>query len=226
MLGRLGIVIAMLTVGIAPTGAAAAQQDTASTHAYLVSSYALLHEVVATWPTVEARIHKLNQKFRAECPLVGAGSPQSEEEQKLSYEVAGALWATGYGTDAGLIRTYVRALKPLRWSNPAVNRSARRLATGLHEMTLLQVPDLCGDVRAWGAGGFQAVTAATKQYDRHVEAIEVKELPRRLLSPYVQPADRGLRARVERLNTRYEELEFGKGQDDWLMLLDTLALNE
>jgi hypothetical protein len=226
MLGRLGTVIVVLTIGFAPASAMAAPQDTASTHAYLVSSYALLHEVVATWPTVEARIHKLDRKFHAECPLVGAGSPQSEEEQKLSYEVAGALWATGYGADAGLIRTYLKALKPLRWSNPAVNRGARKLATGLHEMTQLQVPNLCADVRTWSAGGFKAVSPTTQQYDRHVEAIEVKQIPRRLLTRYLSPGDRGLLDRTERLDTRFEELEFGKGQDDWLMLLDTLALNE
>lgn len=226
MLGRLGIVVALLAVGIAPASATAAPEDVASTHAYLVAGYSVLHEVVSTWSTVEARIHALNQKFKAECPLVGAGSPQSEEEQKMSYEVAGALWATGYRADTKIVTRFIKALKPLKWSNPAVNRAVRKLITGLHEMTVLQIPDLCGDVRAWSAGGYKGVPASTAQYDRHVEAIEVKEVPRHLLERYVQPSDRALRIRVERLNTHFEELEFSKGQDDWLLLLDTLALDE
>jgi hypothetical protein len=226
MLGRLAIFAVVLTAGIPPAGAAAAPQDVASTHAYLVAGYSALHAVVSKWSSVEAAIHRLDMKFHTECPRVGAGSPQSEEEQKLSYEVAGALWATGYRTDAKIVQRFIKAVKPLRWSNPAITRSARKFLTGLHEMTLLPIPDLCGDVRAWGAGGFKVVPATTEQYVRRVEAIEVKEIPRRLLIPYVQPADRALRARVERLATRYEELEFQRGQDDWNVLLETLALNQ
>lgn len=226
MLGRLATIAALLTVALPPATAGATSQDVASTHAYLVASYAALHATVTTWSSVEASIHKLDLRFGAECPKVGAGSPQSEEEQKLSYEVAGALWATGYHTDAKIARTYARALSRLRWSNPATTRSARRLARGLREMTALQVPDLCGDVRAWSAGGFKAVPADVPQFDRHVEAIEIKEIPRRLLAPFVPAADKGLRVRDEHLETKFEELEFMRGQDDWDTLLETLALNQ
>jgi hypothetical protein len=226
MLGRLGILAVVLTLGLAPARAEAAPRDVAATHAYLVAGYAVLHAVVTKWSSVEADIHRLVSRFHAECPDVGAGSPQSEEEQKLSYEVAGALWASGYHTDSKIVRAFIRAVKPLKWSNPSITRSAHRLTTGLREMTELPIPDLCGDVRAWGAGGFKAVPADTEQYDQRVEAIEVKEIPRRLLAPYVQSADRGLLARVERLYTRFEELEFTRGQDDWNVLLETLALNQ
>jgi hypothetical protein len=227
---RLGIVMAVLAVGLMPAGmpagAAATPLDVASTHAYLVAGYAALHATVTTWSSVEANIRKLDQKFRAECPAVGAGSPQSEEEQKLSAEVAGALWATGYRTDARIVRAFVKVVGRLRWSNPAITRSAHKFASGLRAMTLLPIPDLCGDVRSWAAGGFKAVPATTEQYVRRVEAIEVKEIPRKLLAPFVQPADRGLRARDERLATRFEELEFKRGQDDWNTLLEVLALSQ
>jgi hypothetical protein len=226
MLGRLGIVVGVLFVGLTPANAAAAPRDVASTHAYLVAGYAALHAVVGKWSAVEADLDKLNLRFRAECPKVGAGGPQSEEEQRLSYEVAGALWATGYHTDASIIRTFAKAVRPLRWTNPATNRSARKFITGLQEMSALSVPDLCGDVRAWSAGGFKAVSSNTERFDRHVEAIEVKQIPRRLLAKYLQPSDRGLLKRVERLYTRFSELEFKTGQDSWDTLLETLALNQ
>src|SRR6185312_822431 len=96
----------------------------------------------------------------------------------------------------------------------------------LQEMTLLRIPDLCGDVRAWAATGYKTVPADVEQYDDHVESIEVKEIPRKLLRPYESPGDKGLVARVERLATRFEELEFERGQDDWNALLGTLALNQ
>lgn len=226
MLGRLGIVMGVLAVGLMPSGAAAAPRDAASTHAYLVAGYTALHAVVGKWSAIEADLRKLDARFSSECPKVGAGGPQSEEEQRLAYEVAGALWATAYHTDAGIIRKFVKAVKPLRWSNPAVNRSAHRFVTGLQEMAALSVPDLCGDVRAWIAGGFNAVSPTTERYDKHVEAIEVKQVPRRLLIKYVQPSDRALLDRVERLDTRFSELEFSTGQDSWDSLLETLALNQ
>ncbi len=226
MLRRLGILAAVLAVGLWPAGADAAPRDVASTHAYLVAAYAALHATVTGWSSVEADIHKLDLRFQAECFHIGAGSPQSEEEQKLSYEAAGALWATGYHTNAHVVGAFVKVVNRLGWSNPAITRAARRYAKGLREMTALPIPDLCGDVRSWAAGGFKAVSANTETYVRHVEAIEVKEVPRRLLAPYVQPADRGLRARDERLATKYEELEFQRGQDDWNTLLEVLALNQ
>lgn len=226
MLTRLAIPIAVLAVAVAPATANATSRDVASTHTYLAASYKVLHVAVSTWSSVEASIHRLDLRFHTECPDVGAGSPQSSEEQKLSYEVAGALWATGYHTDAATVRTYVNTLDRLTWSNPQITRDARRLATGLQEMTALQVPNICADVRAWGANGYGKVPANVEPYDEHVEAIEIHEIPRGLLTPYVQPADNGLRKRVEHLATKFEELEFMRGQLDWVALLEVVGLNE
>jgi hypothetical protein len=226
MLRRLGIFAAVLAVGLMPASAGAAPRDAASTHAYLLASYAILHATVAKWSSIEASISKLDQTFSAECLAVGAGSPQSEEEQKLSDEVVGAIWATAYHAEAKIIQVFVKAVKPLRWSNPSVTHSAQKYIAGLREMAALQVPDLCADVRAWGADGFKAVPADTAQYDRHVEAIEVNEVPRNLLAPYVQPSDRGLFSRVEHLAARYDELEFSRGESDWNTALEILALNQ
>jgi hypothetical protein len=220
------ILIVVLAVAFAPATAGATSRDIASTHAYLAASYKVLHAAVTTWSSVEASIHRLDLRFHAECPNVGAGSPQSEEGQKLSYEAAGALWATGYHTDAAIVRTYVNTLNRLTWSSPEITHAAHRLARSLQEMTALRVPDICADVRAWSASGFGAAPSNVKQYDQHVEAIEIHEIPRRLLAPYVQPADRGLRERTERLATKFAELEFMRGQVDWIALLEVVGLNE
>lgn len=217
---------AMLVFATLPARALATPEDVASTHTYLLASYTALRATLTTWSSIEANIHKLDGRIRSECPQAGAGSPQSEEEQKLGYEVAGALWATGYHTESKSVEAFVKVVGRLRWSNPAVTRSARKFVTGLREMTALQVPDLCGDVRAWSAGGFKAVTASTAQYAKHVEGIEVNEIPERLLVPYVKPSDRGLLARVKRLARQYEETEISRGQADWNALLEVLDLNQ
>jgi hypothetical protein len=221
-----GVIVAVLALALTPATAGAASQDVASTHAYLEASYKVLHVAVSTWSRVEASIHTLDLRFHAECPDVGAGSPQNEEDQKLSYEAAGALWATGYHTDAAIVHAYVKTVNRLTWSNPQITRDAHRLTRGLEEMTELQVPNICADVRAWGANSYGAAPANVKQYDEHVENIEIHEIPRHLLVPYVQPAEDGLRKQDEHLATRFEELEFMRGQADWIALLEVLGVNE
>ncbi len=228
MLKRATTLTAVLavTIAIAPATAGATSRDIASTHTYLTASYKVLHTAVSTWSSVEASIHSLDLHFHAECPDAGAGSPENEEEEKLSYEVTGALWATGYHTDAAIVHAYVDTLDRLTWSNPQITRDARKLADGLREMVGLQVPNICADISAWHANGFGPMPADVEPYDQHVEAIEIHEIPWALLKPYVPPADGALLKRVKQVATRFDELEFVRGQDDWIALLEVVGLNE
>jgi hypothetical protein len=226
MLGRLAIFLSALSFGLMPASALASSQDVASTHAYLTASYKVLHTTVSTWPKVEANIHKLDLKLGTECPKVAANSPQNEPSQKLTYEVAGAIWSTAYHTNTKLVQKFARTVQSLHWSNSAITRSDRAYATSLHELTVLPLPNLCGDVRTWGSGGFKAIPTSTLQFDRHVEAIEGKAVSLRLLAPYESSADRSLAARVARLETRFEHLETERGFEDWNTLLETLGLNQ
>lgn len=232
-MGRLAIALVvgafgLLSAGPGLTAASAAPSagDAASTHAYLEANYAVLHSVVSGWPSDEAKIKALDSKIHGECPLAGAGSPQNEEAQKLSTEVIGALWATVYDANANAIQRFAKTVGPLHWSNPAIARGVRHYTRGLREMIALRVPNLCEDVRAWSATGFKTASTGTDQFDRHVEAIEVKEPSQRLLGPYEQTSDRSLAGGVAHLATRYGELEFSRGQSDWNELLETLALNQ
>ncbi|MGH2904514.1 MAG: hypothetical protein ACRDK7_13160 [Solirubrobacteraceae bacterium] len=221
------LIVVLGAVGaIAPAGAGATSRDVASTHTYLTASYRILHIAVSTWPRVEASIHRLDLRFGAECPDAGAGSPENEEEEKLSYEVAGALWATGYHTDAAIVRTYVRTVNRLTWSNPRITRDAHRLTRGLQEMVSLQVPDLCADIHAWHENDFGPMPTNVEPYDVHVEDIDIHEIPWSLLTPYVPAADGPLLKRVKQVATRFEELEFMRGQRDWIALLEVVGLNE
>jgi hypothetical protein len=227
MLGRFTLLLAVLAFGLAPASAnATSPQNASSTHTVLLAAYKTLHSVVDTWPTLEASLHNLNRKFAAECPQVGAGSPQSEAEQKLSYEVAGALWATAYRTDAKYANAFIKAVTPLRWSNPAITRTAHKFIRGLREMMALQVPNLCADVRSWTATGYRTIPASTLQFDTHVEDINVEVPSPHLVAAYVAPADRSLYAKVKQLVRRFEELEFSTGQQQWDSLLETLGLQQ
>lgn len=226
-MGRLAILLAGFAFGLAPANAiAASAEDASSTHTALLAAYNTLHSVVDSWPALEASLNRLDRRFAGECPDVGAGSPQNEPEQRLSYEVAGALWATAYRTDAKYADAFIKAVSPLRWSNPKIARSAHKFIRGLREMMALQVPNLCADVRSWTATGYQTIPASTLRFDTHVEDIDVEIPSPHLVAAYVAPADKGLYAKVERLVRRFEELEFTTGQKQWDSLLETLGIQQ
>jgi hypothetical protein len=226
---RRGLVIALgvLAFGASQGSAVgASRQDFASTHATLVAAYKALHSVVKTWPTMEASLTRLNNRFAQECPHVGEGSPQNKSGQRLAYEVAGALWATAYDTDAKIVNTFIGTVSSLRWSDHRIVRRGLKFIFGLHEMEALRVPDLCGDVRLWAASNYTAASADTEQFDRHVEDIDVEIPSLRMFLPSLQPSDRRLYGQVTHLVRRFEELEITTGQKFWNELLETLSLNQ
>jgi hypothetical protein len=226
MLRRLSTLAVVLIVGLAPAGAVAAPSDVSTTHNYLAANYAFLHAVRASEHAANTNVAKLNRTLASECPSVGAGAPQNEEAQHMSYEVAGALWATLYHTDAKAVQAFIRAVRPLKWSNGKITHIAQAYVRSLSELATLASPDLCGDIRAWSADGFKAVPTATIQFDRHVEAIEGKSIPLHLLTPYEQPTDKDLAARAAHLETQLDDAETVVGFNDWDTLLQTLALNQ
>jgi len=175
---------------------------------------------------VEADVASLNQRLGQECPNVGAGSPQDEEAQQVSHEVAGMLWSIAYGADAGPIHAFVQAVKPLRWSSRRITRLAQSYATSLQELAALALPNICADVRTWSAGGFRTAPPATISFDQYAESIEAHAIPVRLLAPYERPADRGVIARTRHLEYELEGSEISAGFNDWELLLDTLGLHE
>jgi hypothetical protein len=225
MLWRTMIVAVAIAFSGTPAQAIAASRDAASTDAYLAAAYTDLRAAVASMPTtIDANVDALDRSYASECPRVAAGSVQDEAADPMTYEVAGALWSTAYHTDAKIVQSFDAAVRPLRWSSARITRDVDRYAASLHELSVLPLPDLCADMRAWAASSFSAIPSSTTQFDRHVEAIEGRPLPLALLVPYEGPAQRELAARVANLENRFEELEGELSQKWFDMTLETLAL--
>lgn len=144
----------------------------------------------------------------------------------MSYEVAGALWATAYHTDTPIIRRFINKVIGFTSSNAALNRHIYKFLNGLDEMMALKVPDICNDVRQWTASGYRTIPTSTLQFDAHVESINVEIPSPKLADPYLVPSDRALVPKLEHLITRFEELEFSIGQQYWDTMLGTLDLNQ
>jgi hypothetical protein len=221
---RRAITIAALVLGLLPAPAIAS--DASATHTYLQANYALSRASVAKIGAMQANVQALNSRLARECPRAGAGTPYSKISEPMSYEVAVALWSVSYGTAAGPIRTFAKAIKPLRWSNPRITRIAHTYATSLQAMATLPLPDLCTDVRAWTASHFQVVPANVTQLNQQAEAIELNPVPLKLLAPFERGGDAALAARNRSLEVKLAESEFVKGQDDLILVTETLGLPE
>ncbi len=226
MIRRITMIFAVLVLGIAPATATATPEDLASTHAYIRANYAFARATKARVKAAQENIEAITHKLGRECPLVGAGSPQNEESQHLSYEVVVALWSTSYNTDAAPIHAFDNAVKRLRWSNPRLTHLAREYATSLQELATLPTPNVCGDVALWKASDFKTIPASTIHIDQRVEGIEAKTIPPVLLAPYEQPADKAILATTTRLEASLEKTETVVGFNDWDQALETLGLNQ
>jgi hypothetical protein len=223
---RVLVVVAALALCLAPATVLAAPQDVASTHAYIQAYSALTRARAARFGAIQAKVDQLNGTLARECPLIGAGSLQDEASQRVTAEVAAALWSIEYGTDAGPIRTFANAVKRLRWSNRAIARVAQKYANDLRVLATIPLPSLCRDVGTWKASGFQTLPAATVAIDDRVEGLEPKPVPQQLLAPYERGSDASLMAQAVRQQLSLEEREFTTGLHDLLKVLATLALNE
>jgi hypothetical protein len=138
--------------------------------------------------------------------------------------VAGALWSVSYRADAAPIRAFVKAVRPLRWSNAKITQLAQHYASTLQGLSRLQLPDLCADVRAWSTSGFKTLPFSTLSFDAHTESLEGHTVPQRLLAPYEEPEDKGLVQQTTKIETKLERTETVEGFNDWDTLLATLGL--
>lgn len=222
----MAMIVTVFVVGVVPATAMATPQDLAATHAYIRANYALTRATKAKVKAAQANIEAITRKLGQECPDVGAGSPQNEESQHLSYEVVVALWSASYATDAGPIHTFANAVRKLHWSNPKLTHRAQRYAASLQALAAIQTPNVCSDVNTWKASDFKTVPAGTIQLDHRVEAIEAKTIPPSLLAQYEQPADKAILATTTRLETQLEQIETVVGFNDWDQALETLGLNQ
>ncbi len=138
LMRRLLAPIAVLALAVAPAPALAGGQDAATTHAAIAAAYALARASVAAIPVAQGRIQSYNRKLAGECPNAGAGTPETEASEPMSKEVAAALWSIEYGTAAGPIKAFQKALRSLHWTNARFDRAVHNYASNLTALATLR----------------------------------------------------------------------------------------
>ena len=220
------ILLAVLALAAAPSAALASSGNAAATRAYIQANYALVRAARSNLATGTAALKSLVHQITGECPLAAAESPENHDSEQLSNEIAGAMTVAGYHPDVAAIGAFVHAVGGLHWSNRTLTRTVKTYATQLHGLATLAVPDVCGDVKAWAAGGFQALPASTVQFDQRYYAvdIEAEEVTLRLFSPFESAGEASLVRRTKQLEAPLAEAE-ANAVADYTQILDALKLN-
>jgi hypothetical protein len=219
------ILFAALALAAAPPAALARSENANATRIYIQANYALVRVARSHLAAGEAALKGLARQIAGECPLAAAESPENHDSEQLTNEVAGALTLLAYHPDTAAMTAFARAIGGLHWSNRALTRTVKTYATQLQGLATLAPPDVCGDVKAWTAGGFQTLPASTVQFDQRYYAvdIEAEEVPLRLLAPYESAREASLVHRTKQLESPLAEAE-ANAVADYTKILDALEL--
>jgi hypothetical protein len=212
----------MLAAGQTP--ALAAQADLASTRSYIQANYALVQSAGSRLASARAAYRDVIRRVKATCPGAAANSPQNPESTQLSNEVIGAMVTAAIHTNLPALGAFVRVAERLRWSNRALTSAVHAYASKVKTMATLGPPDLCGDVKAWVATGFQTLSPRTLGFDqRFVPAwVALGELPSGLAA-YERPEERALLQRTNQLELKLSNFE-AEAVESYGELMNTLGV--
>jgi hypothetical protein len=216
-----------LALAIAPTPALAGARarNVAATKAYIQADYALVHTARTNMKAGEAALEELRSKLGAECPMAAMASPENEAAEKLSNEVIGAMSTVFIRADVQAVGDFANTVGSLHWSNQKLTRKVSSYAAKLKALTVLEMPNVCGDVKAWATSGYHTLTASTSQFDRQFssEDVGIGEVPARLLAPYENHGERIVLRHTTQFEQELVDAE-ARAVEPWTKILDELDL--
>jgi hypothetical protein len=220
------IMVAVVAVLAIPASAWATSGDVASTQKYIQANYALVQAGSSKLGAGRAALRAVRSRIEGECPRGAAESPQNPDSTELSNEIIGAMVTSAYHIDVPAGESFIRAAAGLRWSNRALTSAVRSYVGKLKVLIALQTPNVCSDVRAWVASGYQTLPATTVRFDQQFMPnwVALGELPGGL-APYERASERSLLHRTNALEEQLTEFEAGDGVETWWNIMNALVLN-
>jgi hypothetical protein len=222
----LGVSVALACAPCAvPAPASASSGDVAATRAYVQANYALVRVARANLAAGQRALSDLVKQVATQCPEVAAGSPENKESDELGEEVVGTMTLLVYRLDAHAIAVFARSVQGLRWSSRTLTDAVHTYAAKFQRLMALAPADICGDVEAWVASGYQTLPPSTVQFNKvyFASSIEAEEVPLRLLAPYEGPAQVSLLRRTKRLEAPLANAE-ALAVESWTEITKSMGL--
>jgi len=211
----------------APALAMAESPDAAATQKYIQANYALVQAGTSKLGAARGALRAVRRQIEGECPRAAAESPQNPDSTELSNEIIGAMVTNAYHTDVPAGQSFIRAAGGLRWSNRRLTSTVHSYVGKLKVLIALAPPNVCADIRAWVASGYQTLPATTVRFDQQFMPnwVAIGELPSGLLAPYERTAQRPLVKRTNALEEQLTEFEANDGVETWWNIMNALVLN-
>jgi hypothetical protein len=209
-----------------PAPALATSGDAATTQRYIQANYALVQAGASKLGAARAALRAVRSRIEGECPRAAAESPQNPDSTELSNELIGALVTSAYHTDVPAGESFIRATAGLRWSNRGLTSAVQSYVRKLKVVIALATPNVCSDVRAWVASGYQTLPATTVRFDQQFMPnwVAPGELPAGLAA-YERASQRPLLHRTNALEEQITEFEANDGVETWWNIMNALVLN-
>ena len=219
------VLLATLASGVLPACALAAS-GAAATERYIQANYTLVKAGSAKLGAARAAMLGVQHRIEGECTKAAANSPQNPESTELSNEIIGAIVIAAYHTDVPAGESFVRAAGSLRWSNHALTSAVQSYVGKIKVLDKLAPPNVCADVRAWVASGYQTLPASTVRFDQEFMPnwVAIGELPAQL-GPYERPSEKAVLRRTNQLESQLTEFEAEDGVETWSQIMDALVVS-
>jgi hypothetical protein len=221
---RLLLLTTVLVLAAGRASALASQADVAATRTYIQANYALVQSATSGLAKARVAYRNVLRMARASCPGAAANSPQNPESTQLSNEVIGAMVTAAIDTNLSPLNAFVRVAEHTHWSNHRLTSTVHAYASNVRTMATLAHPDLCGDIKAWVATGFQTLSTRTLSFDqRFVPAwVALGELPSGLAA-YERPDERAVLQRTSQLEMKLSNFE-ADAVESYGELMNTLGV--
>lgn len=202
-----------LSAWLPSAGARSGQHDAQVTWAYLQTEVALFRTVVVNAHLGVRRGNELVEHVAKECPGALRRTAKEKGSRKRA-ELRGKLRKETFETvalalltpDLAADRQAASALARLRWSSRKLTKLVHRHARIEAAASELRLPDLCGDLKEWAAGGYTTLPAGTRRFLAQYAATDAGgDLLGRIkvmLRSYEGPRERLLQSHMERLRAR------------------------
>lgn len=210
---------------VGPTAASASSGNVAATRVYVQANYALVHAARANLDAGRRVLRGLQSQIAAQCPAVAESSPENKQSDALGEEVIGTMVLLVYRSDAHAIAVFTRAIGGLHWSSHTLTRAVHSYATKFARLLALAPANVCDDVKAWVASGYQTLPPSTIEFNKvyYANSIEAEEVPLRLLAPYEGPAQVSLLRRTKQLEAPLANAE-ALAVETWSAIIRSMDL--
>ncbi len=155
---------------------------------------------------------------------------QSRQLGDLKFELSFAVEDSRTQPDREAVATLIRALTPLKWSNPKITLLVQVIAATAKEELEIPAPPVCEDMKSWVASGYKTLTPISREIQSRSEAllkrsleiialaeqIPIRTFPK-ILASYENAYDRALARHTEALDR-----QLNKGSDTRAAVLKRL----